>query len=301
MISNEHTYEGRVGTWGIERAGRFVPGGFLAYIPVREKTPVQRPKAEYDPFGKTMVATGPLVHDLHFWFSTKCLDEETGLYYYGYRFYSPALGRWLNRDPVEERGGKNLYEFVLNSPPSYVDPDGQKPQRIMFDDENYEAWFEEFWFGPADWDNGGAGRGGSKADTPTVSATVDDCSEHSGCGKLSINKVSQVVRMWWSIVNIGSSENEQEHARLMFRGGFQPLKSFVRSKEKCYSTKAKASCWKGVVQSSAVSYYLALGNKAAAEADKGHSDYEAQMKLVEQNLQKAKDAFDKAVEKCNAM
>jgi len=36
---------------------------------------------EYDPFGRTTVATGSLVHALHFWFSTKYLDEETGLYY----------------------------------------------------------------------------------------------------------------------------------------------------------------------------------------------------------------------------
>ncbi|MBQ7478876.1 MAG: hypothetical protein IJT01_08240, partial [Selenomonadaceae bacterium] len=44
-------------------------------------------------------------------FSTKYYDAETGLYYYGYRYYSPDLGRWLTRDPIEEDGGDNLYAF----------------------------------------------------------------------------------------------------------------------------------------------------------------------------------------------
>ncbi|MDX1680729.1 MAG: RHS repeat-associated core domain-containing protein [Akkermansiaceae bacterium] len=43
-----------------------------------------------------------------------CEVLETGLYYYGYRYYDPESGRWLNRDPIEERGGVNLYAFVNN-------------------------------------------------------------------------------------------------------------------------------------------------------------------------------------------
>jgi len=34
--------------------------------------------------------------------------------YYGYRYYNPELGRWLNRDPIGEEGGENLYVFVAN-------------------------------------------------------------------------------------------------------------------------------------------------------------------------------------------
>ena len=44
-----------------------------------------------------------------------------GLYYYGYRYYSPVLGRWLSRDPIGEDGGLNLYGFVGNEPVSLVD------------------------------------------------------------------------------------------------------------------------------------------------------------------------------------
>lgn len=34
--------------------------------------------------------------------------------YYGYRYYDPSTGRWINRDPIAERGGLNLYGFVGN-------------------------------------------------------------------------------------------------------------------------------------------------------------------------------------------
>ncbi len=42
----------------------------------------------------------------------------------GYRYYSPGLGRWVNRDPIEERGGLNVYGFVGNGPVGVFDPFG---------------------------------------------------------------------------------------------------------------------------------------------------------------------------------
>ena len=57
-------------------------------------------------------------------FSTKFTDEETGLVYYGYRHYSPSLGRWINRDPIEEQGGLNLYAFCANNGIENADPWG---------------------------------------------------------------------------------------------------------------------------------------------------------------------------------
>jgi len=40
---------------------------------------------------------------------------------YAYRYYSPYLGQWTARDPIEEAGGPNLYLFVVNSPPNGYD------------------------------------------------------------------------------------------------------------------------------------------------------------------------------------
>ena len=69
----------------------------------------------YDAFGGTISASGPLADAFRFRFSMKYFDMETGLYYYGYRFYSPALRRCLTRDPIEEEGGLNLYGFCGNN------------------------------------------------------------------------------------------------------------------------------------------------------------------------------------------
>ncbi len=49
-------------------------------------------------------------------FQGQFLDEETGWYDYGYRYYSPEIGRWTTRDPIEEDGSLTLYAFVTNAP-----------------------------------------------------------------------------------------------------------------------------------------------------------------------------------------
>jgi len=59
-----------------------------------------------------------------FRWSSKYLDEETTFVYYGRRYYSPSLGRWLNRDPLEEEGGLNLVAFVGNNSANVYDPFG---------------------------------------------------------------------------------------------------------------------------------------------------------------------------------
>jgi len=73
-------------------------------------------------------------------FSAKYTDGETGLLYYGYRYYQASTGRWSSRDPLEERGGQNVYAFAdaLNR----IDLLGLKdipymPRRQAILDKNY--------------------------------------------------------------------------------------------------------------------------------------------------------------------
>ena len=53
--------------------------------------------------------------DFDFGFHGQFLDTESGYYDYGFRYYSPEMGRWFSRDPIEENGGVNLYGFVGNN------------------------------------------------------------------------------------------------------------------------------------------------------------------------------------------
>ncbi|MBK1882238.1 RHS repeat-associated core domain-containing protein [Luteolibacter pohnpeiensis] len=69
---------------------------------------------DYDPFGNVVMKRSLLSGVPDFGFSTKLQDTESGLLYFGYRFYDPITGRWPSRDPIEEDGGINLYGFVGN-------------------------------------------------------------------------------------------------------------------------------------------------------------------------------------------
>ena len=93
-------------------------GNITAYI---DTNGTVRASYIYDAFGKTISQSGDMANFFHFRFSTKYFDDDTGLYYYGYRYYSPMLQRWINRDPIEETDAANLYLFVNNSPTASID------------------------------------------------------------------------------------------------------------------------------------------------------------------------------------
>ena len=79
----------------------------------------------YDPFGNTLSQSGSLAAANVYRFSSKEIHVTSGLmYYFGYRFYDPSMQRWLNRDPIGERGGLNLYGYVGNDPLDRIDPLG---------------------------------------------------------------------------------------------------------------------------------------------------------------------------------
>ncbi len=62
----------------------------------------------YGVFGNLISKAGLLADFFRHRFSTKIYEIESGLLYYDYRFYSPSIMRWLNRDQIEEDGGANL-------------------------------------------------------------------------------------------------------------------------------------------------------------------------------------------------
>lgn len=54
-------------------------------------------------------------------FSSKRVDPESGLVYFGRRYYAPEIGRWVTPDPIGREGGPNLYAYVLNNPLTHFD------------------------------------------------------------------------------------------------------------------------------------------------------------------------------------
>ncbi|MDE9517448.1 RHS repeat-associated core domain-containing protein [Xenorhabdus bovienii] len=73
--------------------------------------------------------------------------DETGLYYYGYRYYQPWAGRWLSADPAGTVDGLNLYRMVRNNPVTLTDNDGLAPSP----NRNHNTfWFATFLFRRSD-------------------------------------------------------------------------------------------------------------------------------------------------------
>ncbi len=82
---------------------------------------------KYDAYGNLVSQSGSLAGANVYRFSSKEWLATPGLYYYGYRWYAPNLQRWLNRDPIGEQGGINLYTFVYSNPIHYYDDFGNQP------------------------------------------------------------------------------------------------------------------------------------------------------------------------------
>lgn len=137
-LSLSHTY-----LWGLDLSGEMEgAGGIGGLLAVRAPghdslalydgngnitgyadaaTGALRASFEYGPFGETLLASGDLSSIGSFRFSTKQEVGETGLLDYGYRHLVTKTGRWLSKDPIEEDGGVNLYEFVDNDSVNNLD------------------------------------------------------------------------------------------------------------------------------------------------------------------------------------
>jgi RHS repeat-associated protein len=102
---------------------------------------------QYYPFGATWVDSSTHSDRMEFRFTGKPLDAETGLYYFGARYYDPQQAQWINPDPIlqtymrgDHNGGVflpihlNLFGYCLNSPIRYLDPNGAQVDAV-------NAWY----------------------------------------------------------------------------------------------------------------------------------------------------------------
>ena len=103
---------------------------------------------EYHPFGTTSYWSAKPGFDIslkRFRFSGKERDNETGLYYFGARYYAAWLGRWTSSDPAGFASGANLFRYCGNNPIGLKDPVGLQetpaPDHVSYEvsDQAFEA------------------------------------------------------------------------------------------------------------------------------------------------------------------
>jgi len=78
---------------------------------------------EYVPFGEVFIEERNNKWNTPYLFNAKELDEETGLYYYGARYYDPRVSLWLSVDPLLEKTGM-AYQYCYQNPICNIDPLG---------------------------------------------------------------------------------------------------------------------------------------------------------------------------------
>jgi RHS repeat-associated protein len=108
------------------RLARFVVPGPQRLLGIRVAVPELVWSADYDGFGRATVsvpasnaATNNLRHPGQYF------DAESGLHYNDRRYYDPATGRYLTRDPLGFGGGANLYAYAAHNPTNLIDPSGE--------------------------------------------------------------------------------------------------------------------------------------------------------------------------------
>ncbi|WP_437941583.1 SpvB/TcaC N-terminal domain-containing protein [Sorangium sp. So ce341] len=113
--------------------------GSTSFASNNEQTLTQRD--EYFPTGELWIDASDSRYELRraYVFTGKELDQATGLYYFGARYYDPRINVWLSPDPILDEymaggpgagvfnpGNLGLYSYALNNPVNLVDPDGRQ-------------------------------------------------------------------------------------------------------------------------------------------------------------------------------
>jgi RHS repeat-associated protein len=83
------------------------------------------------PFGEVFLEENNAVWNTPYLFNGKELDKETGMSYYGARYYEPKTSLWISVDPLaEETPEWSPYAFCNNNPLFFTDPDGRSASPI---------------------------------------------------------------------------------------------------------------------------------------------------------------------------
>ncbi|MBO9583458.1 MAG: hypothetical protein J7574_04795 [Flavobacterium sp.] len=109
--------------------------GSTSYITNLDGEVVQH--IEYVPFGEVFLEEKNAKWNTPYLFTSKELDKETGLYYYGARYFDPKLGLMKSVDQMAEKYPNwSPYNYAFNNPAKFIDPDGNEPDDIIIKGKN---------------------------------------------------------------------------------------------------------------------------------------------------------------------
>lgn len=96
---------------------------------------------EYVPFGEVFIEERNSVWNTLYLFNAKEFDEETGMYYYGARYYDPRFSLWMSTDPMQEKYSHiNTYCYAFNNPLNFVDLHGM--EGVKYESDNGDKIIE---------------------------------------------------------------------------------------------------------------------------------------------------------------
>jgi RHS repeat-associated protein len=116
--------------------------GSTSYVTNLDGDVVQH--VEYIPFGEVFLEERNNTWNTPYLFNSKELDEETGLYYYGARYYNPRESVWLSVDPLVEKTG-TPYQYCYQNPVKFVDPLGMEGEDWVKREKNRKT---EYFYDP---------------------------------------------------------------------------------------------------------------------------------------------------------
>ena len=99
---------------------------------------------EYFPYGELFFERRMDYWNTPYKFNAKELDRETGLYYYGARYYSPEESIWLSVDPASEMyHSTSPFMYVRGNPIRLIDPNGMWDSGHIDEFGNVIAYFDD--------------------------------------------------------------------------------------------------------------------------------------------------------------
>ena len=149
LLARSSGYNSSTGAWSTHYYYHADGNGNITYLV--DGSQAMAATYEYDPYGNLLSSSGTLASANLYRFSSKEYHANSGLYYYGFRFYEPNTQRWVNRDPLGDEASvairllphaefgpvelwdqPNNYAIVYNDPVVWVDAYGLYTAREWF-------------------------------------------------------------------------------------------------------------------------------------------------------------------------